>query len=353
MNKTTLVILTTIVGLLGSQTVFSSEVISKLPSETILLKLPDGAETKWKENNREISEKMIDIHLLPSDQSYLEWSDMMYIQYFDLSLFELAEEKEKTIENVSNILFEQGKFLFPTAKPSIKMIEKNINDATYEIIVDNECEILPKHDLIRIFLSKTAVHRIGFSKNDSQMTTEEREENLKLLKENASIIPYEKAINEPGLSIVNKVKYSLNLGPFFQDWIISVSLDFDDGSAFEWLGPPTRIKDNFSVESLKITTIPTYDTVSYDIDTFYEEVKKKLLVEIPSAKIEILKKSDKEIIYSYQHHMEILPFYGMTRIFLRDQGTYHIDYNLSQFEQISQTDISQIMKKLESVTTKL
>jgi len=170
------------------------------PAKTIVLKL-SGYEN-WKEISRSVSENSGMVERIPAGQSIENWSELICIQY---QKFDNA--KGLCIEDLVNEFRKNTLNSYPGNKVSWKIIDNSANAIIYEWILHKPYkDIPPQHEIARIFLTKNGeFHRIGFTRQHTVMTEEERNKWIKSLRESTNVVPWEQAAADDGLSMVNKL----------------------------------------------------------------------------------------------------------------------------------------------------
>jgi len=223
------------------------------PSSTIVLKLPDHE--NWKEISRSVSENSGLVERIPNSQSIENWSELICIQYQKNDVF-----KSICIENIVNQLRETTLNSHPGNKVSWKILENSANDIIYEWILHKPCQdIPPQHEIARIFLTKSGeMHRIGFTRRNALMTPEERTNWIKLLRESTTIVPWEKAAVDNDLSMVNKLKDTVDLGAVFKTWKIYTTSVFNSGLVASFYFPPQQKENDEITEFLQVVTSPLH-----------------------------------------------------------------------------------------------
>ena len=77
---------------------------------------------------------------------------------------------------------------------------------------------LPQHEICRVILTETGFRSIRYINRNFEMDSDKREEQIKLLKDSASVVSIEEAANSNGLSMIEKLCDSLDLGSIFNEW---------------------------------------------------------------------------------------------------------------------------------------
>ena len=301
--------------------VYSFESIYEHPSETMIFKLPDNSEGNWKEISHYVTKTEGIIERIPLNQTINKWSDLICMQYFDIST-----KNEKARNDIQVILDNLKKVIlsrYPKKQTTWKIIEKTKKDVIYEWILHKPYQtIRPQHEIVRAILTNTSVHLIGFTKKNEIMSGEEREKWINLLKENISIISFQEGIKSKGLSLANKLKDSLSLGSNFRDWRIENVFSLNDGFTLVCYIPPSQLS-GYITECLEVITKPNVQERS--LDQFLES-EKALIQEKFYSNIQVLEKSQKEVIYAYSYPKNNLKVNAIIRTFLTDHAYYSINY---------------------------
>src|SRR5262249_15211111 len=148
------------------------------------------------------AEKEALVERIPSSQNPENWSELIGIQFFDLSLLEA--KAIKSIEDFAKGLQKITINAYPNSKVSWRYIEKNQNDIIYEWVLHEPYKNIPlQHEIARIFLSQSGFHRIGYTRKGQEMNSSEREEWVKSLRQ-ANIVKIDEAGKIQGLSLAVK-----------------------------------------------------------------------------------------------------------------------------------------------------
>jgi len=197
------------------------------------------------------------IELIPLDQDVTNWSDLIGIQIYDRSLWNKGEEA--TLIDVLDHFMTTLKEANKGRKFSWKILQSNKRAAIYEWCVkEKDSDKIIETEIARAFLTDKFFHRIGFTKKDKRISFEEKEKWIKALRENVSVVPYEKAVESIGLSVVEKLKDSLALSDYFRFWNRVYTYQTVYGATGVTFVPPWQTGSFFS-EQLDIATIPMSD----------------------------------------------------------------------------------------------
>ena len=328
-------------------TVHATTATDHLPSETIVLKSPNNSYANWKEIARFVTEKEGVIEYIPSDQQIANWSELICIQYFDKSA--MKKKASNSIEDAMELFRESILAYYTGNKVTWRLIEKNKSDAIYEWILHKPFkDIPPQHEVARAFLTDMGLHRIGFTRKNKEMSSEERERCIKSLQDSVAVVSIEKAKSEAqALSILDRVKDSLNLGKAFENWKEINTYTFENGYTMVTRVPPA-FKGGYVDECLEVSTMPNIYEAA--IGQLFEVEKKSVQKKSSNPiKFSILKKSPTEIIYSFTHPQDHLQVTGVVRILLSDQGYYSICYKRGLSRELKIEEVQLWKTRLEEI----
>ncbi len=316
------------------------------PTETIVLKLPKGSLANWKEISRCVNEQKGSVECIPLNQQSHNWSEMICIQLYGRSGFD--QKKSIPLENILDSIREENLSAHPSKKITWKVIEKNKNDIIYECISHEPCKGITEHEIAHIFLSEKNLHRIGFTRRNNEMSSDEREEKIKLLRESVSIVSLEEAATiSDGLSLADK-NHS-DLGPAFYDWVVSYAYMLDHGSTLVCHIPKSQA--SYITEFMQTLVMPNWDASSID-QLFEAEKNTEQRKSIEKIDFQVIKKTPNEIIYCYSYPQDDLQLKvnAVTRSFISDQEGYcSIRYKHALPEWMKKEEILQWKEKLEAL----
>ena len=343
MRKTILFLLVSISLLFVKETVYSVMLDS---AETIVLKLPKDY-SSWREISRIVDEKKCIVERIPLDQTNSNWSELIAIQYADKE--NLIMKGCIFIEDCIDLIREQTINSHPGKKVTWRIIDKCKTNIIYEWILHEQYkDIPPQHEIARAFLTEKGFHRIGFTRKNNEMNLDEREKWIELLRESVSVVSMEEARNIPhGLSMVDKLKDSLDLGATFRDWKVINTYNFEMGYTMVISIPPSQKENEYIIECLEMTTTPNFNSVS--IDKFFETEKMILHSRSEKVNFTILKKTPNEIIYSFVHPKDHLLLTGVVRSFISNHGYYSICYKYGLPNELSKEKVLQWKECLEAI----
>lgn len=309
------------------------------PAETLVLKLPEDNVVEWKEINRIITESQGLVERIPVNQTKENWSELIAIQYFNKYV--------SSIDNLINALKKETINAYPGNKVTWKILEKNHSDIIYEWILHKPYKNIPaQHEIVRLFLNETGVHRIGFTHKYDEIKPEEKGKWLNLLRESVSILKMDEAQNNiQNLSLAYK-KTNLELGNIFKNWNIIDDLSFDNGfSIIIAVAPGQNLE--YVTEYVEIMTMSNLNESS----VFQISEKQKQLIQSKFGKINFkeLKKTKNEIIYSYTFPQDNLIVNGLIRELIVNDGYYFINYKRGLQHELKKEEITQWQKHLESI----
>lgn len=168
--------------------------------ETAILQLRDTDYLNWKEISRNVNKREGFVELIPNDQTSQTWSELICVQYLD---FTGRDPKIMGIGAFVGAIQNTTLAAYPGNRVSWTIIEKNKDDIIYEWILHKPFKnIPPQHEIARAFLTENKFHRIGITRKNHEMTEEERQTWLKLLKESTSVVSFEEAVKIKGISLV-------------------------------------------------------------------------------------------------------------------------------------------------------
>lgn len=322
------------------------------PPETIVLTLPDNSYAAWKEIARKVSENEGLVEHAPFNQTLVNLSELITIQYHSRTTWNRERASSVSLEELLDSIREATSFSYPGSKITWKIIEKSEHDSIYERILHGEGAIPTEHDIVRVFLTKFGLHRVVFTRKHTEMSPEEREKWIRLLKESATVVSFEEATHaSEGFSMADRFKDSLDLGCVFQGWRIVNIIRLDIGHTLVCRISPSQT-EAYITECLEVLTVPNWNP-SLDpflIDTLFETEKEALQEQLPQKVIfHILKRSPNEIIYSYSYPENQLQITGVVRSFTSDRGYYSVSYKHALTEEMRKEEILKWQEHLEAI----
>ena len=318
------------------------------PSETVVLKLPGYSHLNWKDITHAITKKMGLIERIPCNQTSETWSELICIQYRDRSDWDRGQIN--CIENIMDRVQEEAFSTYPRNKSTWRIIEKNKNDILYEWILHKQHNgVPPQHEVARAFLTETGFHSVAFTRKSAEMSPDERGKWIKLLKESASVVSFKEAGDIPdGISMVDWLKDSLDLGPVFKRWRVTNTSAIDSGWTMVCRVPISQT-EAYITECLEEVTAPILNATS-SIDQLFEMEKENAQKRSPKkVEFHILEKSSTEVIYSYSYPQDNLQVTAVARSFISNQAYYFIVYKRGLKEEIKKEDILKWKKLLEMI----
>ena len=327
------------------ETAYAIDAISETPLETAILKFPDNTESNWKEIIRYVNKKEGIVERIPIDQTKQNWSELICVQYYDSS------EYHKDIDFFNIVLHslrDATLSAYPGNKVTWQIIEKDQNSVIFEWILHQPYMDIPaQHEISRAILTDTGFHRVGFTRKNEEMSVEEREKWIKILKENTAVVSFEGGVNSSSLSLVEKTKDSLSFPTCFQNWkLIDVQTEEHGFSSVCYL-PPSQI-ETYITECLEVITHP--NRYGATIEQAFE-IEEKCLRDSSQCtfKLRVLQKSPDEIIYSYLYPKGHLLLNAVVRSFLTDHGYYSITYKRVLSERMQKEEIYLWKDRLEAI----
>lgn len=346
-NKLSILIMS-IFMLVAHGAAYASTHVDHPPAETIILKLPSNSCANWKEIGRSVTEKEGIVERIPFNQTVKNCSEHICIQFYDRSTW--GKMRGASAEKLLDQLRETILTAYPGNKVTWKIIEKNENDFIYEWILHKPYkDVSPQHEIARYFLTENGFHRIGFTRKNAEMNAAEREGWIKLLKENTSVVSFEEAANtSEGLSMVDRIKNSVDLGSAFQDWTVLDTFVYDNGYTLVSRISPAQQRESYIAECLEVATKPISDPISIDklikLERTIAQGKSK------KVKFRVIKKTPTEVIYTYSYPKDHLILNAVVRAFDSDQGYYSISYKHGLNNEIMKEDeIQHWVEKLEAI----
>lgn len=160
------------------------------PSESVVFKLPDGNKANWKEILRQVNGKEGLVESIPNDQTEQNWTDLIAIQYIG----NVTKKNVPSLDVWINGMRSSFILAHPGKKVTWKVIEKHNSDFIYEWALHEAYgSVAPQHEVARLFITESGTYRAGFTRKNSEMSPEEKEKLIKLLKENTAIVSYSAA----------------------------------------------------------------------------------------------------------------------------------------------------------------
>jgi len=208
----------------------------------------------WKEIGRSQQNDIGIVEYVPIDQSPANWTDLICFQRINKT-----SSNKGTTQSIDHFLKAmQASTLsaFPGRKATFNVIEKSKSEAIYEWSLQEPYKnVQPQHEVVRVFLSKNAIHRVGYTKKNQMMSSQEHDLWLGTLKSSAIVIPTEIALKQPKdlMSCVSRLEEGYDLG-LFGDWEVTCALETVDGNCIrERSAPPTEQDYKSVVLSTKVT----------------------------------------------------------------------------------------------------
>jgi hypothetical protein len=160
--------------------------------KTLILKLENPEDFKWKEISRKIDEEEGLREFIPTDQNIETWSQLICVQY--ITLWPEVSETEDPLGAVVDTIRKTTLAAYSGNRVSWNIIEKNKNDIVYEWILHEPFRNIPaQHEIVRAFRTKNRFYRIGVTRKYSEMNNEERENWIKFFKKSVSLVSHNEA----------------------------------------------------------------------------------------------------------------------------------------------------------------
>lgn len=339
-----------VIFILSFSVINAMEYIADLPTETAMLKLSKDGYKEWKEISRFLSEKEGVVEYIPSDQKKDNWSELIAVQFIGLPPL---DNDPNRIDDIATTILDTMVKKYPKEIFSWKVLERNNGNIIYEWILHKPFKNIPsQHEISRIFLTEKGVQRVGFTRRYGQMSQTEKENWIENLKKDVSIIKLVEADPTKGLSLADRYKDSLDLGPF-SEWAPKSTYIFKNGYTQVCRIPSSQIGEEYIMECLEVTTMADFNDIA--VDQFIE-AEKRFIKDKKSdiAKFSVLKRSPTEIIYSYVHPHENsdLQVTGIVRVFIINHGYYSIAYKRGLPKKLTDKQIQHWQKQLEAIKIK-
>jgi hypothetical protein len=331
--------------------VYGVDLIEGFPTETVLLRLPENMEKNWKEINRYVNKKQGIIESIPLDQTVQNWTDLICIAYYSKSVFsnkKVVQSVDAWVNKIRSIALSG----YPDDIATWKIIEKNENDVIYESILHKTYSSMPaQSEIARAFLTDSGAHRVGFTKKNALMSTEEKKKWIKILKENTSVVPFDGHSKPMELSMVDHVVASFELGDEFSDWQLANNFVFDNGHVLRAYIPPSQEGASYISECLEITTKPNVTEIS--MNDFFESEKSEVFNKNKrKTKFKVLHESPEEITYCYSQPQDHLQVNAVVRTLVNDYGYYSISYRTGIKGDMEKEDVLRWEEKLKAIPIK-
>jgi hypothetical protein len=343
MNKKISILILSIVSFLG--TGLHAEFTGEVPKETAILQLPDHSESNWKEIAHYVSAKEGIIEAIPLNQTIQNWSELIAVQYMSSAEW---DKSACTLEKVLEHVRKETLSAYPKDTVSWQIIEKSKEGIIYEWIMHKPYKnISVEHEVARAFLTPSGFHRVGFTRKNGPMSSEERAKWIQLLRENSSVVSFQDGGYIEGFSMVEKLQNSVYVGAHFRDWRRINQFAFETGYSLVCFIPPTQV-DSYVAECLEIVTVPNVKLAP--LANFFE-IEKKCVQEKTSKKMRfhILEQSPTEIIYCYCHPKDHLQLNAVVRTFLTEHGYYSISYKKGLEGRMQKEEMRSWMEKLKTI----
>lgn len=282
--------------------------VTYTPSETIALQFDEV--DQWKQISKYTDENDAFVEFVPMDQTKKNWSQLVAIQFFSNSDTE-PPLIETIVFSILNAFKEER-----SQNVTMKIINKNETDILFEwISIDfqgNPCG----YNLAKIFLTKRGSHRIEFIKKGGMLTDKEKEKWIQLFNESTFPCSIKKAQELHCLSLTNRLKNKVKLGPVFDNWSIKENFFYNNGS--------TCIVRYPEDPSMNLITYLNPTAIEPTIDKWLTAEKEKL----KNPTFKVLKKDSHDAIYSYMENNDETRVVYVVKGHLSDKG--HYSFNLQQ-----------------------
>ncbi len=346
-------LLTVIVTVLLNNSVQASVLDVYLPQEILMLKLPKNEAEQWKSIGRHATSLEGLVEYIPLKQTPADWTDLIVVQYINFSNRKL--ETANPIDEILDLIKTTTINAYPNNKVTWNVIKKAHGEALYEWILHSQSDTTPpQHEIARIFYHMNNVHRIGFTHKNETMSTDDRNKWISLLSQFVSFVSQ----TDPNfpleeLSLIARPTDSIDYGSNFKDWKVTDNWMFKDNVHSFTIIPPGH-NENYVTECLEVTSLRRSleaEVLKMDQAFLVEKdfIKKKLTKE---PEIQILEKSTREIIYTYQYPHDNLIVTEIVRIRATPNVYLSIHYKKGLPKALSQTEILEKKKQIETIKYK-
>jgi hypothetical protein len=311
------------------------------PKETIVFNPPHQME--WKEVKRCINKRNAIAEYIPANESQENWSTLISIQFVE------DHSSDPNFDCVEKILREITFRLSKDKTATCNVIEKSKNDIIVESILHKTYKSFsPKHDIFRMIRTKDGWYTVKVTKNGNEMNQNEKHEWLKSFKE-STIVKMVEAADMDGLSLANLTENSLDLG-VFAGWTKTGMLAHDVGNVGYVAVPPSYEISN-APEMLIVIIVPIDDTVKPgEINELFEIEKQSIWEhENKNAEFFVIKKSNRENMYSYFYKKNRLPMAALVRTFIYKNHYYSISYKKEIPNKSDIDDVLRYKKHLDAI----
>ncbi len=323
---------------------YSVDRIDEHPSETLILKLPDNSEGDWKEITHHVDKTEGIIERIPLNQNTKNWSNLICVQYYDIPTLNRPDDD---IQWILDGLKSTTISSYPDKLATWKIIEKTNKDAIYEWTSYHNTT---QHEVARVILTNTGFHRIGFTKKNGIMSSDERQKWINLLRENTSLVSFQEGVKSNGLSLMNNLQNSVSIETTnFNDWVVLNTFSFGNGFTSVCYIPTSQVGE-YLTECLEVVTGPNPQELS--LNQFFDRTTAFIKEKHNKIDIQVLQRSPKEIIFTYTHPQDHLQVNSVVRLFLTDHGCYSITYKRGLEGLMEKGESLKWQEKLKTIQTK-
>lgn len=315
--------------------------------ETVVLKLPNGKPSDWKEISRFLGKKEGVVERIPKNQTIDKWNQVIVFQYN-------TDAKRSTIgvRAISDGLKTATKKAYPGSQVTWKLIELNKFDFIYEWVLHTPYKDIPvQHEVARGFLTEKGFHRVAFNRRYQQMDENEKNKWLKVLKESVSVESIEKANELSGLSLIERLQNSVVLGNSFSGWSLHDKYESAKGITLAIWIPESQKGSSFVTECLEVQTCPMMKSAG--ITSLFDLEKERIQkIAGKDVQISILKQTPNEIVYTYTHPADKLQLTSVVRTFISECGTGYCSIVYKQGlpeRSLTHDEIEKCQNDLESI----
>ncbi len=303
----------------------------------------------WKEIGRSQQNDIGIVEYVPIDQSPANWTDLICFQRINKT-----SSNKGTTQSIDHFLKAmQASTLsaFPGRKATFNVIEKSKSEAIYEWSLQEPYKnVQPQHEVVRVFLSKKAIHRVGYTKRNQMMSSQEHDFWLGTLKSSALVIPCEVALKQPKelMSCVNRLEEAYDLG-IFSDWKVTTAVETDAGACVrDRLAPLTE--KGYKSASLLSVVMPC---VKMTIDEACSIIASlEMAKRSTSLTLEILEKSPTEIVLFSACPEKNGYVNTIIRVFLTDNTVYAFSVSEHQSSALNTEELAHWQQVLKQIRPK-
>jgi len=321
--------------------------VKRRPTEAAVLALPNKGCENWKESVRHLTDGGSLVQFLPSGQTLENWSEVITIDYTDWSL--VPKNMPRSVEGILSRDQAEEETASNGSSNERTILEKDENSFLYEINPPSR-EQFSEWQIGRVCTTKGGFHNVSITRKKAPTTQLEKEEWIKILKNNFTVLPWAQAAKMEGLSLPALFRSKLELGAAFDSWKRRHTYLFSTGFTETCYVPPEQSGD-FGTECLEIQTRVGLNVAP--IEKVFDTEKKifEERAEDSPVKFQVLRKSPTEITYSFTHwipHLK-LQLTGVVRTISSENGNYSFVYKRALPEEMKQEEVKHWKNQLEKI----